>query len=136
MAWINLNELYVTKETFDDKVADLEGSIESLQDSVSQSNWNTTQEYYWCRCGNVVIIQVYNISLDSNTTKQLGSLPDTIRPTSTLSSGRAGLGIVATNDGTTAHIGYLYANSDGTLTAWSPHTGQYSGQIAYLSAAE
>ena len=35
MAWINLNELYVTKETFDDKVADLEGSIESLQDSVS-----------------------------------------------------------------------------------------------------
>ena len=110
--------------------------VKELQDSVSQGNWNAEQEYYWCRCGNVVVLQVCNISLISNETKQLGSLPDTIRPTSTLPSNKAGVGILATNTASTPHVGYLYVNSDGTLTAWAPTSGQYSGQLAYLSATE
>lgn len=117
-------------------IVDLNTTLTSLQDSVSQSDWTTAQEYYWCRCGNVVIIQVYNLALNGNTTKQLGSLPDTIRPTCALSSGRASLSTIATNSGSTPHIGYFYVNLDGTLTAWAPQTGQYSGQICYISATE
>lgn len=81
-------------------------------------------------------MQVYNVTLNNNTTAQLGSLPDVIRPTCTVSDNRAGIGILATNDNNNPYIGYLYANTDGTLTAWAPHSGQYSGQLTYLSATE
>ena len=119
-------------------IVDLNTTLTSLQDSVSQGNWNAVQGqgYYWCRCGNVVILQVYNIQLDQNVTKQFGSLPDAIRPTCTLSSGRAAVGVVVTNEASTSYVGYLYVNSDGTLTAWSPTSGQFTGQVAYLSATE
>ena len=31
-------------------------------------------------------------------------------------------------------VGYLYVNTDGSVTAWSSASGQYTGQVCYPSS--
>ena len=75
-------------------------------------------------------MQVYNVTLSANKTTQLGSLPPEARPTAALASSRAAVGVVVT-DGI---IGYLYVNVDGSVSAWAPTNGSYTGQVCFPSA--
>lgn len=76
-------------------------------------------------------MQVYNASLSANVTTQLGSLPPEARPTATLASPRAAVGVLVT-DGI---VGYLYVNVDGSVSAWAPSAGSYTGQVCFPSAS-
>lgn len=70
------------------------------------------------------------MTLSANNTTQLGSLPPEARPTATLASPRAAVGVVIT-DGL---VGYLYVNTSGSVSAWASTSGQYTGQVCYPSS--
>lgn len=82
----------------------------------------------------MVCVQVYNATLSTNTTTQLGSLPPEARPTAALASTRAAVGVVVTN-GPVGLVGYLYVNVSGSVSAWAPTAGQYTGQVCFPSAS-
>ena len=79
----------------------------------------------------MICVQVYNVTLSANRTTQLGSLPPEARPTATLASPRAAVGVVVT-DGL---VGYLYVNVGGSVSAWAPSAGQYTGQVCFPSSS-
>ncbi len=106
-------------------------SMAELRDSVSHDDWQGAGDFRWCRFGNMVCVQVYNASLSAMVTTQLGSLPSEARPTATLVSPRAAVGVVIT-DGV---VGYLYVNVDGSVSAWAPSAGSYTGQVCFPSAS-
>ena len=78
----------------------------------------------------MICVQVYNASLSAKVTTQLGSLPPEARPTATLASPRAAVGAVVA-DGL---VGYLYVNTDGSVSAWASTAGSYTGQVCFPSA--
>ena len=78
----------------------------------------------------MICVQVYNVTLSANKTTQLGSLPPEARPTAALASNRAAVGVVVT-DGV---VGYLYVNTDGSVSAWVSTAGSYTGQVCLPSA--
>lgn len=75
-------------------------------------------------------MQVYNASLSAKVTTQLGSLPPEARPTASITSSRAAVGVVVA-DGL---VGYLYVNVDGSVSAWASTAGSYTGQVCFPSA--
>ena len=79
----------------------------------------------------MVCVQVYNASLSANVVTQLGSLPPEARPTATIASGRAAVGVVITG----GVVGYLYVKTDGPVSAWAPTAGPYTGQVCFPSAS-
>lgn len=76
-------------------------------------------------------MQIYNVTVSAGSTTQLGSLPPEARPTATLASPRAAVGAIVT-DGS---VGYLYVNVNGSVSAWSSTSGQYTGQVCFPSAS-
>lgn len=78
----------------------------------------------------MICVQVYNVSISANVVAQLGNLPPEARPTATLASSRAAVGVVVAD----GFVGYLYVNVNGSVIAWASTSGQYTGQVYYPSA--
>lgn len=69
----------------------------------------------------VVVIVIQNSTLTGNVLRTLGTVPSNMRPNSVVYS--------ALNY--SQYAGFVCVNTDGTVTAFAPYTGDYTGQIVY-----
>lgn len=90
-------------------------------DSVSQSEAKTIQNgITYERYGQVVIINVYNVTYDGGT-RTFGPMPSGLRPRAT----RYGTVNSAEN------AGIVYVDQSGSIKVWAGASGTYTGQVVY-----
>lgn len=104
MAWVNLNELYVPRETYENDMQDVNSNIEKLQDMMSYTDWvdlYRSNQYFvrYKKDGNTGWL-TWDFQHENTTYWEAGTLPEEFWPAGTVWAS----GVMASS------IGYLLNN--------------------------
>lgn len=84
---------------------------------------------WWERRGDLLVIQLVNVTCRNGATRTVGTLPEAVRPREAIrADGTAAIGVIA-NDGS---VGLVYCNVSGAITAFvsgNSASGDYTGQL-------
>lgn len=107
-------------------------SLADLRDSVSQNRWQTllTNAAHYARSGGLVVVQIYNLTLQKGVRRSVGTLPVGFRPTGAATwDGRSAVGPVY---GGGSNFAYAYVSPGGEV--WCDYAvadGDYTGQLVF-----
>lgn len=109
-------------------------SMAELRDSVSQNRWQTllTNAAHYARSGGLVVVQLYNLTLQKSVRRSVGTLPEGFRPTGAATwDGRSAVGLVY---GGGSYIAYAYVSPEGEVWCdYATADGDYTGQLVFPS---
>lgn len=107
-------------------------SLADLRDSVSQNRWQTllTNAAHYARSGGLVVVQLYNLTLQKSVRRSVGTLPEGFRPTGAATwDGRSAVGLVY---GGGSNIAYAYVSPEGEVWCdYATADGDYTGQLVF-----
>ena len=107
-------------------------SLADLRDSVSRNRWQTllTNACHYARSGGMVVLQIYNLTLQKSVRRSVGTLPEGFRPTGAATwDGRSAVGIVY---GGGSNLAYAYVSPSGEVWCdYAPADGDYTGQLVF-----
>lgn len=103
-----------------------------LWDSVSQNRWQTllTNAAHYARSGGLVVVQIYNLTLQKGVRRSVGTLPVGFRPTGAATwDGRSAVGLVY---GGGSNFAYAYVSPGGGVWCdYATADGDYTGQLVF-----
>ena len=107
-------------------------SAASLRDSVSRNLWKTllANAAHYARSGGLVVVQIYNLTLQKSVRRSVGTLPEGFRPTGAATwDGRSAVGLVF---GGGSNLAYAYVSPSGEVWCdYAPADGDYTGQVVF-----
>ena len=99
---------------------------------MSQNRWQTllTNAAHYARSGGLVVVQIYNLTLQKGVRRSVGTLPVGFRPTGAATwDGRSAVGLVY---GGGSNFAYAYVSPGGEV--WCDYAiadGDYTGQLVF-----